>query len=213
MSKTITIDPVTRIEGHSKITIQLDDAGKVADARFHVTSFAASRKLSEGRMFHEMPSLTARICGICPVSHLITSAKACDDLMAVTIPPVGAKLRRIMNLAQHVQSHALSFFYLSAPDLCSVLTPIRPNGTSLGSSSIPAAGRRRNCLRKFGQQIIERLGEKRIHPAWLVPGGVNAPLTEEDREAMLAEIPAAYEATKRTLGLVQGDHGRLLTRD
>ena len=200
MKKTITIDPVTRIEGHSKITIQLDEAGKVADARFHVTQFRGFEKLSEGRMYHEMPSLTARICGICPVSHLITSAKACDDLMAVSIPPVGAKLRRIMNLAQHVQSHALSFFYLSSPDFVLGFDADPAERNIFGVfRKFPRLAEDGIVLRKFGQQIIERLGEKRIHPAWLVPGGVNAPLSTEDRDAMLTEIPAAKDAIIRTL--------------
>jgi NAD-reducing hydrogenase large subunit len=117
MPRQILIDPVTRIEGHSKITIQLDDQGEVEDARFHVTQFRGFEKFCEGRPFTEMPSLTSRICGICPVSHLIASAKACDALLAVKVPSTAAKLRRIMNLAQVVQSHALSFFHLSSPDL------------------------------------------------------------------------------------------------
>src|SRR6476660_4489600 len=115
--KTIIIDPVTRIEGHSKITIHLDEQGHVEDARFHVTQFRGFEKFCEGRPFSEMPSLMARICGICPVSHLIASAKACDEILAVRIPANAARLRRVMNLAQIVQSHALSFFYLSSPDL------------------------------------------------------------------------------------------------
>src|SRR5690349_4184263 len=117
MSRQILIDPVTRIEGHSKITIQLDDAGLVQDAHFHVTQMRGFEKFAEGRPFQEMPSLMARICGICPVSHLMASAKACDALMRVAIPRPAIHLRRIMNMAQIVQSHALSFFYLSSPDL------------------------------------------------------------------------------------------------
>src|SRR5215204_7380041 len=113
MARHITIDPVTRIEGHAKITIQLDDGGVVQDAKFHITQFRGFEKFCEGRPFHEMPSLMARICGICPVSHLVASAKACDALLAVHIPPTAANLRRILNLAQIEQSHALSFFYLS----------------------------------------------------------------------------------------------------
>src|ERR1044072_7821613 len=115
--RTIMINPVTRIEGHSKITIELDEAGEVSNARFHVTQFRGFKKLCENRPFYEMPSLMARICGICPVSHLIASAKACDAILAVRIPETAEKLPRIMNLSQIVQSHALSFFYLSAPDL------------------------------------------------------------------------------------------------
>ena len=117
MSQTITIDPVTRLEGHGKITIQLNDQGEVEDAHFHVTQVRGFEKFSEGRPFYEMPSLMARICGICPVSHLIASAKACEAIMSVRIPHTAAQLRRMLNLAQMVQSHALSFFYLSSPDL------------------------------------------------------------------------------------------------
>src|SRR3974390_825192 len=111
----IIIDPVTRIEGHSKISIHLDEQGRVEEAYFHVTQFRGFEKFCEGRPFSEMPSLTARICGICPVSHLIASAKACDAIMAVRVPPNAVRLRRILNLAQIVQSHALRLFYLSAP--------------------------------------------------------------------------------------------------
>ncbi len=115
--RTIIIDPVTRIEGHAKITLQLDEKGEVSDAQFHVTQFRGFEKLCEGRPFTEMPSLMARICGICPVSHLVASAKACDAILAVRIPPTAEKLRRIFNMAQIVQSHALSVFHLSSPDL------------------------------------------------------------------------------------------------
>ncbi len=117
MTQTITIDPVTRLEGHGKITIQLNNQGEVEDAHFHVTQVRGFEKFSEGRPFYEMPSLMARICGICPVSHLLASAKACEAIMAVRIPHTAAQLRRMLNMAQMVQSHALSFFHLSSPDL------------------------------------------------------------------------------------------------
>ena len=117
MSRTITIDPVTRIEGHSKITIQLDERGEVTDAHFHVTQFRGFERIVQGRPVHEMPAIMARICGICPVSHLVASAKAVDDILAVDPPPTGADLRRLINLGQIVQSNALSFFHLSSPDL------------------------------------------------------------------------------------------------
>ena len=117
MAREIAIDTVTRIEGHAKITIQLDDDGQVADARFHVTQFRGFERICQGRPVHELPSIMARICGICPVSHLIASAKACDEILAVEPPPTAVDLRRVLNLAQVVQSHALSFFHLSSPDL------------------------------------------------------------------------------------------------
>src|SRR5215469_3985324 len=113
----ITIDPVSRIEGHAKITIHLDDSGYVAGTEFHVTQVRGFEKFTEGRPFYEMPGITTRICGICPISHLLASAKACDAIMAVRIPPAAARLRELAHCAQMVQSHALSFFYLSSPDL------------------------------------------------------------------------------------------------
>lgn len=200
MSKTITIDPVTRIEGHSKITIHLDDAGRVSSARFHVTQFRGFEKLVEGRPFHEMPSLTARICGICPVSHLIASAKACDALLAVQIPETAAKLRQILNLSQILQSHALSFFHLSSPDLVLGMDadPLKRNLFGVAAQS-PDLARDGIWLRQYGQEIIALLAGKRIHPAWVVPGGVSAPLTAERRETILAKVPEAITRVRRTL--------------
>lgn len=197
---TIVIDPVTRIEGHSKITLHLNEEGRVEDARFHVTQFRGFEKLCEGRPFYEMPSLMARICGICPVSHLIASAKACDSLLAVRIPPTADKLRRIFGLAQVIQSHALSLFHLSSPDLLLGMDadPAKSNifGVAEKSPELALDGIR---LRQFGQQIIERLGGKRIHPAWIVPGGVSEPLTVENRDSILHAIPEALAIADRTL--------------
>jgi NAD-reducing hydrogenase large subunit len=198
--KTIVIDPVTRIEGHAKITLHLDDEGRVEDARFHVTQFRGFEKFCEGRPFSEMPSLMARICGICPVSHLIASAKACDALLAVRIPPTADKLRRIFGLAQVVQSHALSFFHLSSPDLLLGMDadPAKSNliGVLEQKRELALDGIR---LRQFGQQIIERLGGKRIHPAWVVPGGVSEPLSQLNRDAILAGLPEVLAIAERTL--------------
>jgi NAD-reducing hydrogenase large subunit len=200
MAQTITIDPVTRIEGHAKITIQIDDSGEVQDARLHITQYRGFEKFCEGRPFSEMPSLMARTCGICPVSHLITSAKACDMLLAVRIPKAAAKLRRMMNLAQLVQSHALSFFHLSSPDFLMGMDsdPAKRNifGVAEARPDLALDGVR---LRKFGQQIIEWLGGKRIHPAWVVPGGVSEPLDSKRRDEILATIPEAKAMAKRGL--------------
>ena len=205
MTQTIVIDPVTRIEGHTKITIQLNDSGEVEDAHFHVTQLRGFEKFCEGRPFHEMPSLMARICGICPVSHLITSAKACDTLLAVRIPPVAATLRRILNLAQIAQSHALSFFYLSAPDLLLGMDadPVKRNLFGVAQTQ-PQLARDGIRLRQIGQQIIEQLGGKRIHPAWVVPGGVSEPLTAEKRDKIRAMLPEGIETSLRTLAWFRG---------
>jgi len=200
MPKQILINPVTRIEGHAKITIKLDDQGEVEDAQFHVTQFRGFEKFCEGRPFTEMPSLTARTCGICPVSHLMASAKACDALLAVEIPPTAAKLRRLMNLAQLVQSHALSFFHLSSPDLLFGMDSDPGKRNILGVvEAHPTLAKDGIALRKFGQEIIAMLGGKRIHPAWAVPGGVSEPLSEEKREKMLGMIPEALILIDRTL--------------
>ena len=197
---TIVIDPVTRIEGHSKITLHLNEDGRVEDARFHVTQFRGFEKLCEGRPFYEMPSLMARICGICPVSHLIASAKACDSLLAVRIPPTADKLRRIFGLAQVTQSHALSLFHLSSPDFVLGMDgdPAKTNifGVAEVNKELALDGIR---LRQFGQKIIERLGGKRIHPAWVVPGGVSEPLTEANRDAILESLPEALAIAERAL--------------
>jgi NAD-reducing hydrogenase large subunit len=193
MSQTITIDPVTRLEGHGKITIMLDAKGQVEDAHFHVTQVRGFEKFSEGRPFYEMPSLMARICGICPVSHLIASAKACEAIMSVRIPHTAAQLRRMLNLAQMVQSHALSFFYLSSPDLLLGMEsdPVARNIFGVVAAK-PELGRAGIALRRFGQHIIELLGDKRIHPGWVVPGGVTEPLAPAKRDEILAMLPEAY---------------------
>ncbi|MFS6826060.1 nickel-dependent hydrogenase large subunit [Cyanobium sp. ATX-6F1] len=130
--RTVLIDPVTRIEGHAKISIHLDANGQVETARFHVVEYRGFEKFCEGRPFTEMAAITARICGICPVSHLLAAAKTGDKLLAVTIPPAAEKLRRLMNLAQICQSHALSFFTSAAPISCSAGTAIPPSAMSSG---------------------------------------------------------------------------------
>ncbi|MBD2445745.1 Ni/Fe hydrogenase subunit alpha [Nostoc sp. FACHB-152] len=192
MSKRIVIDPVTRIEGHAKITIYLDDSGQVTDARFHITEFRGFEKFCEGRPLWEMPGITARICGICPVSHLLASAKAGDRILSVTIPPVAEKLRRLMNLAQIIQSHALSFFHLSAPDLLLGMdsNPATRNVFGLMAAE-PELARGGIRLRQFGQEIIELLGGKKIHPSWAVPGGVRQALSEAGRTHILSRISEA----------------------
>jgi NAD-reducing hydrogenase large subunit len=198
--KRITIDPVTRIEGHARITLQLDDSGRVSSARLNVTQVRGFEKFTEGRPFYEMPGITARICGICPVSHLLASSKACDAIMAVRIPPAAAKLRELLHCAQFVQSHALSFFYLSSPDLLLGMDsdPARRNVVGLIEKD-PELARDGIELRKFGQQVIEGLAKERVHPSWIVPGGVNAPLPSHIRDRFLQGLPNAKAIAHRTL--------------
>lgn len=208
MSQRIVIDPVTRIEGHAKITIYLDDTGEVADARFHVTEFRGFEKFCEGRPFWEMPAITSRVCGICPISHLLASAKAGDRILSVAIPVAAVKLRRLMNLAQIIQSHSLSFFHLSAPDLLLGLDsdPQQRNVFGLIAAE-PEIARGGIRLRQFGQEIIELLGGRKIHPAWAVPGGVREPLSVAGRTHILERIPevkaTALKAIERFKQLLQ----------
>jgi NAD-reducing hydrogenase large subunit len=196
----IVIEPVTRIEGHARITVFLDEAGDVRDAHFHVTQFRGFERIAQGRPIYEMPSLMARICGICPVSHLVASAKACDEILGVSVPPVAVRLRRVINLAQIVQSHALSFFHLSSPDLLLGFDydPASRNIVGVAEHE-PELARNGIALRKFGQEIIERLGGKRVHPAWVVPGGVSRPLQASQRDAIMAAVPDARRRAEHTL--------------
>jgi NAD-reducing hydrogenase large subunit len=205
MGREIIIDPVTRIEGHAKITIHLDDLGEVTDTEFHVVEFRGFEKFCEGRPFYEMPSLTGRICGICPVSHLMASAKAGDQILAALVPPTATKLRRLMNLGQILQSHALSFFYLSSPDMLLGWDsdPALRNVVGLAQAD-PDLARKGIRLRQFGQEVIEVLGGKRIHPAWAVPGGVRSGLDEAGRQHLLNWIPEAHATTAKALEIIKG---------
>ncbi len=206
MSRTIVIDPVTRIEGHSKITILLDERGEVSDAHFHVTQFRGFERITQGRPVHEMPAIMARICGICPVSHLVASSKAVDDILAVEPTPTGADLRRVINLGQIVQSNALSFFHLSSPDLLFGFDadPAVRNIVGVARHS-PQLARDGIALRKWGQLIIEWLGGKRIHPTGIVPGGVAEPLSAEVRDRILAGVPEAIAAVERAIAWYKSD--------
>jgi NAD-reducing hydrogenase large subunit len=200
MAKTVVIDPVTRIEGHAKISIYLDDAGEVDDARFHVVEYRGFEKFCEGRPYTEMAGITARICGICPVSHLLAAAKTGDKILAVKVPPVAEKLRRLMNLGQLTQSHALSFFHLSSPDflLGWDSDPAKRNvfGLIAENPDLARAGIR---LRQFGQTVIELLGARKIHAAWAVPGGVRTPLSAEAQQWIRDRLPEAFDTTRLAL--------------
>jgi NAD-reducing hydrogenase large subunit len=202
MPDRIVIDPVTRIEGHAKISIYLGDDGTVTDARFHVTEFRGFEKMFENRPFWEMPAICARVCGICPVSHLTASAKAGDQILGIRIPPAAVKLRRFANWAQVLQSHALSFFHLSAPDLLLGMDadPAKRNVFGLIAAN-PELARGGIRLRQFGQRIIAALGGQKIHPAWVVPGGVRHSLQDEDKEWIRERLPEVRQTTLTAIGL------------
>lgn len=205
MTKRILIDPVSRIEGHAKITIHLDDSDQVDFARFHVTEFRGFERMYEGRPMWEMPAITARVCGICPVSHLLASSRAGDQILSVAVPIPAKKLRTLANLAQIVQSHALSFFHLSAPDFLLGLDsdPAKRNIFGLAAAH-PQLARDGIRLRQFGQEIIGMLGGKKVHPSWCVPGGVRSSLTEENVGWIRGRIEESRVATQGALSLFKG---------
>lgn len=198
--KTIVIEPVTRIEGHAKITIDLDCEGKVADAKIHVTQYRGFEKFCEGRMYTEMPLLTARTCGICPVSHVIASTKALDEILSLTPPQAGINIRKIINLAQLLQSHTLNFFHLSSPDFIYGFDALKEDRNIFKMMQThPQTARDGIELRAFGQKIIEEFGGKRIHPTDVVAGGVKHKIEPEQKEAILKQIPKMLKIAQNAL--------------
>jgi len=203
-SSKITINPVSRIEGHGKITIHLDENGDVCESRFHVTQFRGYERFCQGRPFEEMPVITQRICGICPVSHQLASAKACDAILGVDIPPTARLLRELLHMGQFIQSHALHFFHLASPDLLLGWDADPGKRNVVGViAEFPDLALKGIQLRKFGQEIIKALGGKKIHPAFAVPGGVMNPLDEDDRGNLLNGFGQAYETTYTALNTVK----------
>mgnify|MGYP001814490919 CR=1 FL=1 len=200
MTDTIVIDPVTRIEGHAKISIFLDDDGAVEDAHMTVTQFRGFEKFLEGRPFYETPGIMGRICGICTISHELASAQACEAIMSVRVMGTARKLREIANFASLIQSHALSFFYLSSPDLIMGMEADPAGRNIFGMlADHPEIVRDGVRLRSFGQRVIERMAGRRLHPTWIVAGGVSEPLADEVRQEILAEIPEMYRIVRRSL--------------
>jgi len=201
---TIVVNPITRIEGHGKITVDLTDDGAVDRVRFHVTQYRGFEVFSKGRDFREMPVITPRICGICPVSHHLASAKACDAILGVTLTPTAAKLREVMHMGQFIQSHALSFFHLSSPDLLFGFDadPAIRNVAGLAQEypDLAVAG---IGMRKYGQEIIKTLGGKKVHPWHSIPGGVNRSLRAEEKDGMIAALPKLKDDLRKALDLVK----------
>jgi len=207
--RTIEINPISRVEGHGKVTIQLDKAGNVDSARFHVTQFRGFEKFCEGRMFWEMPVITPRICGICPVSHHLGSAKACDAIIGVEIPPTAKMLRELMHMGQFIQSHSLHFFHLASPDLLFGMDadPAKRNVVGLIADK-PEIATKGVKLRSFGQTIIQKLGGKKVHPNSAIPGGVNSALSIADRDELLKQTDSAISDIQFALELIKDYHSQ-----
>lgn len=195
MKTKVTIDPVTRVEGHGRVTIHLDEYGKVQDSFFHIVEFRGFERFIQGRPYWEAPVLVQRLCGICPVSHHLAAAKAIDQLVGIdpedlTLP--AQKLRRLLHYAQIFQSHALHFFYLASPDLLFGMdAPVDKRNVLAVASANKELARKGILMRKFGQEMIQAIAGKKIHGIAAVPGGMHKTLTVKEKDFFLTgnEIP------------------------
>ncbi|MGB9005682.1 MAG: Ni/Fe hydrogenase subunit alpha [Candidatus Aminicenantales bacterium] len=197
MAQKITIEPITRIEGHGKVVIHLDDKGRVSQSRFHIVEFRGFERFVQGRPYWEVPVLVQRLCGICPVSHHLAGAKAVDMVAGVEpegLSPTAEKMRRLMHYGQFFQSHALHFFHLVSPDLLlgPDADPAVRNviGVALAHKELAVQG---VLMRKFGQEIIAATAGKKIHGTGAIPGGINKNLSPEERDSFL-KGPAPFNA-------------------
>jgi len=205
VAQKITIEPVTRIEGHAKVTIRMNDAGKVEHAYLHVNEFRGFEKFCEGRLVFEMPSITPRICGICPVSHHLASAMAGDEVMGCPPPRPASLLRELMHMGQIIQSHGMHFFELAGPDLLLGFDadPAIRNVVGLIQAD-PVLTLKAVNLRKFGQEIIHTLGGRRIHPNFAVPGGVNKSLKAPERDYIHSGVDEAIATLQLGIQIMKG---------
>ncbi len=190
-ARKIVIDPVTRVEGHGKVTIHLDEAGEVERARFHVVEFRGFERFIRGRMYWEVPVIVQRLCGICPVSHHLCAAKAMDRVAGVdALTPTAQKMRRLVHYGQVLQSNAVNFFHLASPDLLLGFEAPAASRNIIGViEAFPEVGKWAIFIRRFGQRVIAATGGgRRIHPRLCVPGGVNQNLSVEARDELRGEI-------------------------
>ncbi|MEJ2099421.1 MAG: Ni/Fe hydrogenase subunit alpha [Desulfobacterales bacterium] len=203
-ARKITIEPVTRIEGHARVTIHLNPDGGVDQTFFHVDEFRGLEKFCEGRPYFEMPQITQRICGICPVSHHLASAKACDEIAGVEPPRPAILLRELIHMAQFVQSHGLHFFHLAAPDLLLGFDadPAIRNVFGIIKAN-PQLALKAVSLRSFGQRVSEILGGKRVHPNFAIAGGVNTALRAKDRDVIAAEREGQLEFAREAVAIAK----------
>ena len=209
MSRKITIDPVTRVEGHGRVTIHLDEYGKVQDSFFHIVEFRGFERFIQGHPYWEAPVLVQRLCGICPVSHHLAAAKAIDQLVGIDprdLAPAATKLRRLLHYGQIFQSHALHFFYLASPDLLFGMdAPIEKRNVMAVAIENKELARKGILMRKFGQEIIKAIAGKRIHGVAAVPGGMHKTLDPAEREFFLSgkEIPSIDTMITWSLEVIQ----------
>ncbi len=206
MGKTLTIQPVTRIEGHAKITIQLNDAGNVEDARVQVIELRGFEQFCMGKPVEEMPRITTRICGVCPWSHHLASAKATDAVFGVKPPPAGEKLRRLCNSIAYMEEHILHFYVLAGPDFVMGPTAEYPVRNIIGMiGAVPEIATRVVKVRHMCAKMLELIAGKSIHPAAAVPGGFSRPLKPEERDHLLPMAEEALELAKFTIAFAKSD--------
>ena len=180
--KRIAIDPVTRVEGHGKVTLLQDENNQIQQARLHIAEFRGFEKFIQGRPYWELPVLVQRLCGICPVSHHLAAAKATDMLVGCShLTPTAEKIRRLMHYGQTLQSHALHFFHLCSPDLLFGYDDEVRHRNIIGViEDHPEIAKQGVLLRKFGQEVIRLTSGKRVHGTGAIPGGVNKSLNSEE---------------------------------
>jgi len=203
--RRVVIEPLSRVEGHGKVTLLMDEDDHVQQARLHIVEFRAFEKFIQGRPYWEVPVMVQRLCGICPVSHHLAACKALDQVVGATeLTPTAEKIRRLMHYGQILQSHALHFFYLSSPDLLFGFDSEVSRRNIVGlAAEYPDLAKQGVLLRKYGQEIIRHTAGKRIHGTGAVPGGVNKSLTGEEREALRAEIYQVIAWSREAVHLVR----------
>jgi len=190
--KRVTIEPVTRVEGHGKVSLLLDENNNVKQARLHIVEFRGFERFVQGRPYWEVPVLVQRLCGICPVSHHLCAAKAMDMIVgADKLTPTGEKMRRLMHYGQTLQSHALHFFHLVSPDLLfGFESPVEKRhviavATDPRFADLAVQG---VMMRKYGQELIKATAGKKIHGTGAIPGGINKNLSIEERDGFLKDL-------------------------
>ncbi len=203
--RRVCIEPLTRVEGHGKVTLLLDDDNHVQQARLHIVEFRGFEKFIQGRPYWELPVLVQRLCGICPVSHHLAAAKACDQLIGVDrLTPTAEKVRRLMHFGQTLQSHALHFFHLCSPDLLFGFDDAVAHRNIVGViADHPEIAKRGVLLRKFGQEVIRITSGKRIHGTGAIPGGVNKNVSIEERDYLLADADRMVEWAEQSVQLIK----------
>ncbi len=203
--KRVAIEPVSRVEGHGKVTLLLDDDNHVQQVRLHITEFRGFEKFIEGRPYWEVPVMVQRLCGICPVSHHLAASKAMDMIVGAALTPTAEKIRRLMHYGQMLQSHALHFFHLSSPDLLFGFDSEVAKRNIVGVvAAHPEIAKKGVFLRKYGQEIIRMTAGKRVHGTGSIPGGVNKSLTGAERAALQKDIYQMIAWSRDAVQLIKG---------